>query len=122
MDVGAGIRRQLFDLIISDAKPQRLIVIDAIDIGKKPGEVFHIPVKDLPTYKIQHFSFHQAPSSNLLKELHEHHGIQVVVIAGQVERISKNVELGLSQSLQSAIPKAAGLVMKNIETPLIQRS
>ncbi len=41
LDVGTAISGLLFDLLLSDRKPRRLVLVDAIDLqGKQPGEIF----------------------------------------------------------------------------------
>jgi len=46
MDVGTSIRDILFDLALSEKKPKKIIVFDAVDYpDRKPGEVFEIPVE-----------------------------------------------------------------------------
>ena len=83
LDVGTSIRDILFDLILSDKKPQQLIIIDAVGYpDRQPGEVFEIPVEGIPETKVSDFSLHQFPTVNMLQELKEHSGIKVKIIVG----------------------------------------
>ena len=52
LDVGTGIRKILFTLTLSEARPKVIVVIDAVDKGKKPGEVFEISLEEVPEVKI----------------------------------------------------------------------
>jgi len=42
LDAGTGVRKLLFTLCLSSARPQRLLVIDAFDAGRSPGELFEL--------------------------------------------------------------------------------
>ena len=106
LDVGTGAREILFTITLAEKKPERIIVIDALDCQKKPGEIFTIPVENLPEKKIDDFSLHQLPTSNLLKELKDLCHVQVILLAAQSEYIPEVVEPGLSKKLQDAVPKA----------------
>ena len=72
LDVGTSIRDILFDLILIEKKPERLIIVDAVDYPqRRPGEVFEIPVAGIPKQKVSDFCLHQFPTVNLLQELQE---------------------------------------------------
>src|SRR4030042_7209519 len=84
LDVGTSIRDILFDLILSEQKPQQLIIVDAVGYpDRQPGEVFEIPVEGIPETKVSDFSLHQFPTVNTLQELKEYSGIKVRIIVGQ---------------------------------------
>jgi coenzyme F420 hydrogenase subunit delta len=106
VDAGSRAREILFTLALGEARPQRLVIVDAVDAGRKPGEVFEIDIGDLPRAKIDDFSMHQLPTSNLLRELKELLGVDVVVIAAQVGEVPEVVRPGLSPALQEAVPVA----------------
>ena len=107
LDVGTGIRKILFTLTLSEARPKVIVVIDAVDKGKKPGEVFEISLEEVPEVKIDDFSMHQVPSSNLLKELQDFCSVEVRVMACQIESIPETMQSGLSEPLQKAVPLMA---------------
>ena len=107
-----SVRGILFDLILSEQKPRKVIVVDAIDANRPPGEVFKITIDELPLNKIDDFTFHQMPTSNLLRELKEYCGVDVVIIAAQIESIPEVVRPGLSDALAGSVPVAAEEVLK----------
>lgn len=115
MDVGIGAGDVLFTLGLSKQKPKKIIVLDAVDVKRKPGEIFELSIDDLPTNKITDFSLHLFPSANLLKELRDQMGIDVVILACQAERIPDAVSPGLSDSVRRALPKAAEKALKLAE-------
>ena len=113
MDVGTSIRDILFDLVLSDKKPQRIFVIDAVEYpDRQPGEVFEIPVEGIPDKKTSDFSLHQFPTVNMLQELKEHSRIDIKIIVAQVESIPEEVCPGLSPAMTGAIDTACQRLME----------
>jgi coenzyme F420 hydrogenase subunit delta len=112
MDAGTGVREILFDLVLGGPRPRKIVIVDGVDAGRKPGEVFRIAAGELPANKLDDFSLHQMPTSNLLKELEEHCGVSVVIVAGQVERIPEEVSMGLSPAMAGSVPEACEIVVR----------
>jgi len=106
-DAGTGIRRILFTISLSKIQPKVIVIIDAVDKGKKPGEIFDILLDELPVEKIDDFSIHQVPSSNLLKELQDLCNVKVVIKACQIKDIPEMIQTGLSGPLKKAVPLLA---------------
>jgi coenzyme F420 hydrogenase subunit delta len=111
-DCGTGVREILFDILLSEERPEEIIIVDAVDMGKMAGELFWVELEELPKVKVDDFSMHQFPTSNLLQELRDGCGVRVLVLSCQLKYIPKEVEMGLSKEVEMAIPKAAGLLMK----------
>lgn len=107
LDVGTGIRKLLFTITLSETRPQVIVVIDAVDKRKKAGEIFEISLEEIPEIKVDDFSMHQVPSSNLLKELQDLCQVTVKVMACQIESIPNTMQAGLSEPLQKAVPLMA---------------
>lgn len=105
INAGTSVRNILFDIILSEKKPEKIIIIDAIDAGKTPGEIFELPIDEIPEKKIDDFSMHQLPTSNLLKELKDFCKVDVIIIACQVENIPTEVSTTISKKLIDAIPE-----------------
>ena len=105
INAGTGVRNILFDIALSEKKPEKIIIIDAIDAGKIPGEIFELPIDEIPVKKIDDFSMHQLPTSNLLKELKDFCKVDVIIIACQVENIPTEVSTTISKKLIDAIPE-----------------
>jgi len=112
MDVGIGAGDVLFTVALSQEKPEKIIVLDAVDVKRKPAEIFELSIDDLPANKITDFSMHLFPATNLLKELRDQMGVDVVILACQAERIPDAVSPGLSDSVKLALPKAAEMSLK----------
>ena len=107
LDVGTGVRKLLFTLCLSPVRPQRLIIVDAVDAGRAPGEVFEIDPSEIPVAKLDDFSMHQLPTSNMLRELQETCGVEVRVLACQTGPLPEEVFEGLSEAVSNAVPDAA---------------
>jgi len=110
LDVGTSVREILFDTILSDEKPSKIVIVDAMDCSLTPGELFSPDIDSLPHVKLDDFSMHQLPTSNLLRELRDHCGIEVIVLACQVARQCEIVNPGLSPVVAAAVKPAAELL------------
>jgi coenzyme F420 hydrogenase subunit delta len=106
MDVGTGVRKILFTLALSSTRPQEIVIVDAVDRNGTKGEIFELPIEDIPTEKIDDFSMHQAPTSNLLRELRDS-GVKLTVLACDVGEVPKEIHAGLSPLAADAIPLMA---------------
>ena len=104
MDMGTSIRDILFDLALSEKKPELLIIVDAVDHpGRNPGEVFEIPINKIPDNKTSDFSLHQFPTVNLLEELQSQTQIKVKILVAQTQKIPDEVKPGLSKEMENAV-------------------
>ena len=110
LDVGTGVREILFDLILSPDRPKEVIIVDALDCGREPGEIFKVKIDEVPKLKSHDFSLHLAPSLNLLQELRDNAGVKVTILAAQPEPIPKIVTAGLSEPIQTAVTEAADYI------------
>ena len=117
LDVGTGVRKLLFTLCLSPVRPQRLVIIDAIDAGRNPGEVFEIDPAEIPQVKLDDFSLHQLPTSNLLRELQESCGVEVRVLACQTGPLPEEVLSGLSEAVRRAVPQASEWLVREYFFP-----
>ncbi len=107
LDAGTGVRKLLLTLCLSPVCPRRLLILDAIDAGRAPDELFEIDPADIPAIKLDDFSMHQLPTSNMLRELQQQCGVEVRVLACQTNPLPDQVSPGLSEPVRLAIPEAA---------------
>lgn len=115
MDVGTSIRDILFDLVLSDKKPKKIFIIDAVDYpDRKPGEVFEIPVEGIPEKKTSDFSLHQFPTVNMLQELKEHSPIKIKILVAQVQSIPDEVKPGLTPVMEAAVDATCQRLMAEL--------
>ena len=111
-DAGTSVREILFDVILSDKKPSKIVIVDAMDCGGSPGELFAPDIRSIPETKLSNFSLHQVPTSNLLRELRDLCGVEVIVMACQVSHTPETVNPGLSMPVKQAVHRAAELLAK----------
>jgi len=116
MDMGTSIRNILFDIALNDKKPEKIIIIDAVDRpNRDPGEVFEIPVKSIPENKTSDFSLHQFPTVNLLEELQNETRIKVKIIVAQTDKIPDTIQPGLSPAMMGAVDQACEKILAYIK-------
>jgi coenzyme F420 hydrogenase subunit delta len=112
LDVGTSVRQVLFNVVLSPVKPLRIIVVDAVDMGRAPGDVWTIEAGDLPAIKCDDFSMHQLPTSNLLREVAELGGVEVTCVVAQVSGIPPEVRPGLSAPVERAVEQAVEMILR----------
>lgn len=111
LDVGTSIRDLLFDLLLSEEKPQKIIIVDAVDYpDRRPGEVFEIPADAIPPKKTADFSLHQFPTVNMLQELQDYTRVEIRIIVAQVQELPAEVKPGLSPVMAGAVKEAAAQI------------
>jgi coenzyme F420 hydrogenase subunit delta len=115
MDVGTGVRQVLFTLALSPNRPRKIVLVDAVDKGRTPGEIFELKLEDLPLEKSEGFSVHQAPSTNLARELRKA-GVRLKTFVCQVESIPQCVQPGLSAAVGNAIGEMCEKIVHELRT------
>ena len=115
MDAGTGVRNILFTLSLSEARPEEVLIIDAVDRGEAPGRILELPIAEIPLPNLDNFSMHQAPSSNLLRELQDRCGVKVTVLVCDVGAVSPTVQPGLSETTQKAVPVVCQKIVEKLE-------
>lgn len=106
LDVGTGARKVLFTISLSETRPQEIVIVDAVDWGQEIGSVSEIPVESLPITKVDDFSLHQVPTSNMLRELQDGCGVKVTVMVCDVGPIPQIIEPGLSPNIRQSVIEA----------------
>lgn len=48
MDAGLGVRDMLLTIALSEKRPRTIVIVDAIDEGRPPGEVCERRISDIP--------------------------------------------------------------------------
>ena len=113
MDAHTSVKKPLFNILISeDIRPKLIIIVDAVDKGREPGEVFEIELKEIPENKKDDFSMHQMPTSDLLAEMKNLGKVDIRILVCQVKDIPELVKPGLSEEVRRAIPEACAVVDK----------
>lgn len=111
INAGLSVREILFNVILADRRPTQIIIVDAVDVGQVPGEVFELDISEIPEKKMDDFSMHQLPTTNLLRELKNVCGVDVRIISVQIQEIPEEVCPGLSQVVTDSIPAACERIL-----------
>jgi len=113
LNLGLHTRGFIFNILLDDRKPRQIIIIDAVSMDNRiPGEIYEIPLDNLIKEKVDDFSFHQGPTSNLLKELRDLCGVDIMIIACQPENIPKEITQGFSEPVKKAIIETSELIYR----------
>ena len=113
LDVGTGVRDVLYTLALSSTKPQKLVIIDTIDEGRKPGEVLVAHIEDLPRAGDGAFSLHHVPTVDLLRSLRDWYQLDILVVLVQPQTVPETVRIGLSPVVNETIPCVCRHLMEN---------
>ncbi len=117
MDMGTSIRDILFDITLSENKPKMIFIVDAVDrLDRKPGEVFEIPVEEIPENKTSDFSLHQHPTVNMLAELKDNYPVVIKIVAAQMETVPEDIAPGLTPAMHGAVKIACEKILREVST------
>jgi len=109
VDAGTGGPHYEFSLPQDSCK--KMIVVDVVEFGAESGTLRKFSVEELP--KGSYENVHSWPVNQPLHGLAE--SCEVMVIGCQPERISApDIEMGLTKSVEEAIPKAIKLILEEI--------
>lgn len=116
MDVGLGGPHLVFSMIDPE-ETRKLIIVDCMDFGGKPGSLTKIPADLLPKSREERYM--DAHSGNLLDPIGRLKGKMDIIILGcQPAYIpapdSEEFALELSPEVQGAIPKTVNVILKEI--------
>jgi len=111
LDVGTGIQEILFDILLSENPPRKILVVDVLDQQAPPGKLFWLKPDALQKRGNGIFSLHLPPAPEMLKEL-EKKGIEVWVLCCQPGEISQTMRIGLSPIMAQAVLKACDKIYK----------
>ncbi|MFW6080724.1 MAG: hydrogenase maturation protease [Desulfosalsimonas sp.] len=112
IDAGTGVRDILFDILLSEKKPRRILIIDASSQkGKLPGDISEIDIDNISPEKTSDFSLHQFPTTNMLKELRDSTEVEVRVLVVEPENIPAEIRPGMSDAVSAAVPEMCRRIM-----------
>ena len=110
LDAGTGGPHFVFSLPHETWK--KMIVVDIVDFGAEPGTIRIFGVDELP--KGAYENMHSWPVNQPLHDLSK--VCEVMVIGVQPESVSApDIVLGLTKSVENAIPKTIEIILKEIE-------
>lgn len=111
LNAGLGIRDVLFTIALSERRPRLIVVVDAVNEGGCPGDVTVRDIEQIPPPQVGDLSMHLLPTSHLLRELHDHCGVEMKVVSVQAAYLPGEVAPGLSEVIRDAVPVAEGKIL-----------
>jgi hydrogenase maturation protease len=111
IDAGTGARTLLFNLVTGEPRPRGILIVDALDAGRRPGELFEAPLESLSLEKAEDFNVHMTPASNMLLEL-QRMGVEIRILACQPGPLPGKILPGLSRDVREATGPAADIVLE----------
>jgi coenzyme F420 hydrogenase subunit delta len=122
IDAGTSVRDILFDLLLSEKRPRKLIIVDATDCpGVAPGEIREIDIDQIRPEKMSDYSLHQFPTTNMLKELKEHTAIEIRLFVVQVTSLPDEVQVGLSEAVRAAVAEMCTRIIREFDLTTNER-
>lgn len=110
IDAGLGAPHFIFTLIDPEVT-KKIIVVDIADFGAEPGTLAKLALEDLPpgSYRDAH-SWDLTEPLNRLKDK-----VEITIFGVQPKRVSSpEMEIGLTEEVQKAIPKVVRHVLAEI--------
>jgi len=115
IDAGTGASHYILSLIDEETPIKKIIIVDAIDFGLKPGELIKLYPNELPKVRKYYLDAHNMPLAGMIREIVEKYGIEVVVIGCQVKSITApDICLELSEEVKNAVDEAVNLVLEEL--------
>jgi len=111
VDAGTAVRKILLDLLLGD-RPERVVIVDAIDRNRPAGEIFEVALDELSHLRSDDFSTHLGPVSSLLFALRDECGMDVRILACQVAATTDVVGEVMSERVRAAVPRAAEAALR----------
>ena len=106
----------LLSLIPHLNKPQKIIVIDAIRAGGKPGEIYRLDYNELKTRGVEMQSSHQVRATDALGLLKQIYpvlaGCEIIIIG--IEPEAMELSICLSEKVRESIADVTKLVLGEI--------
>ncbi len=111
INAGTGSRGIIFNMVTGPCRPKAILIVDALEAGKPPGELFWVDIESLSLEKAEDFSLHMTPASNMLLQLKQM-GVEIRVLACEPRDLPEMMTEGLSPGVAAAVGPAARMVLR----------
>lgn len=105
VDAGMACGEWIMPLAHDDQRPNRLIIVDVIDLGLDPGTIRTLKPDDLKLLNTS-YSSHFFPDKETFKELIDL-GMDILFVSCQLRKIPRGLSMNLSPELREIVPKVA---------------
>lgn len=106
----------LLSLISYLNNPSKLVIIDAVRAGGKPGDIYKFDYRELPTTHAEMSSAHQVRTTDaieLLKQVYPALADAEIILIG-IEPKAMELSTELSEEVRASLADATALVLKEI--------
>ncbi|MHA2028927.1 MAG: hydrogenase maturation protease [Candidatus Kariarchaeaceae archaeon] len=110
LDAGLACGEWLKPLIYDDLRPQKIIIVDVLDMELIPGEITIFNADKLKLADLS-MSSHFFPDKFIIEELMSQ-GVDITFVSCQQAHIPKDISTDLSKNVLDAVPKVADIVAK----------
>jgi len=100
-----------YDLLLLMSGRKKIIIVDALKAGDQPGSIYKFPAKHL-TDTNNKFSLHEMGVKKIIDMLALTGERPEIEIVGLVPEDIQSLEIGISDSVKKAVPKAVELVLE----------
>ena len=111
INAGTGSRGIIFNMVTGPARPKAIIIVDALQAGRRPGELFWVDIEDMSLEKAEDFSLHMTPASNMLFQLKKL-GVEIRVLACEPKNLPEVMTECLSSEVAASVGRAAEMVLR----------
>ncbi len=99
-----------YDLLPLMSGREKIIIVDALKVGDKPGSIYRFPAKHL-TDTNNKFSLHEMGVKKIIDMLSLTGEKPEIEIIGVVPEDIQSLEIGISDSVKQSIPKAVEYIL-----------
>ncbi len=117
VDAGMACGEWIVPLVHDNHRPDKLIIVDVIDLGLDPGTIKILRPDELELLSTS-YSSHFFPDEETFKELIEL-GMDISFVSCQLKKIPRNLSMELSSELREIVPKTAKIVAELVGLILI---
>jgi len=110
--IDCGVVPENYTSVVKKHKPRNLIIVDAVEMRLKPGEIRIVPKEKIGS---MHISTHSIPISVLINYL-EQHVENVIFIGIQPETMSGNMTSSIKRSSEKLVEIIKNNKLEKLET------
>lgn len=100
-----------YDLLPLMSGREKIVIVDALKMGDEPGSIYKFPAKHLADTNNK-FSLHEMGVKKIIDMLSITGENPEIEIIGVVPEDINSLEIGISDSVKKAVPKAVELILE----------
>ncbi len=108
VDAGLACGEWITPLIEDEDRPDRIIMIDVLDMDLNPGDIKVLRPSNL-NFQKKNLSSHFFPEKEIF-DLLEEAGVEIIFVSAQLKIIPRDLSMNISDELIKIVPEAARIV------------